>query len=153
VQLGQDWEIQFPFLGRKVRGKVEYISNRVDPSSHAVRVRTSIPNSDGKLKSDMLVRGMLEIPPVPGRVVVPRTALIVINGHSHVFVEAASSLGRFERRTVTVAQETDDRAVIAEGFKPGEKVVTVGGLILAQMYENLQTAATGAATTASPEAD
>ena len=27
VKLGQDWEIQFPFLNYKVRGKVEYISN------------------------------------------------------------------------------------------------------------------------------
>ena len=62
VHLGQSWEIRFPFLEEKLQGKVEYISNRVDPKSHAVRVRTSIPNPDGKLKSDMLVRGMLEIP-------------------------------------------------------------------------------------------
>src|SRR5262249_16784978 len=71
VRLGQSWEIRFPFLEEKLQGKVEYISNRVDPNSHAVRVRTSIPNPEGRLKSDMLVRGMLEIPPAPGRTVVP----------------------------------------------------------------------------------
>ena len=67
VKLGQPWEIRFPFLEEKLQGKVEYISNRVDPNTHAVRVRTSIPNPEGRLKSDMLVRGMLEIPPAPGR--------------------------------------------------------------------------------------
>ena len=66
VRLGQSWEIRFPFLEQKLQGKVEYISNRVDPNSHAVRIRTSIPNPEGRLKSDMLVRGMLEIPPAPG---------------------------------------------------------------------------------------
>jgi membrane fusion protein, heavy metal efflux system len=67
VNLGQSWEIQFPFINATVQGKVEYVSNRVDPGTHAVRVRTSIPNSEGRLKSDMLVRGMLEIPPSAGR--------------------------------------------------------------------------------------
>ena len=45
VKLGQSWEIRFPFLEQKLQGKVEYISNRVDPNTHAVRVRTSIPNT------------------------------------------------------------------------------------------------------------
>ena len=86
VKLGQSWEIRFPFLEEKLQGKVEYISNRVDPNSHAVRIRTSIPNHEGRLKSDMLVRGMLEIPPAPGRTVIPRTALIVDDGRYYVFV-------------------------------------------------------------------
>ena len=46
VRLGQSWEIRFPFLESKLQGRVEYISNRVDPNSHAVRVRTSIPNPE-----------------------------------------------------------------------------------------------------------
>ncbi|MDG3008164.1 efflux RND transporter periplasmic adaptor subunit [Paludisphaera mucosa] len=153
VRLGQDWEIQFPFRDQKVLGKVEYISNRVDPATHAVRIRTSIPNADGEYKSDMLVRGMLAIPPVSGYVVAPRTALVVGDGRSHVYVQAPDDPGRFERRSVSVAQETDDRAVIAAGLKAGEKVANVGALILAQMYEDLQTVATGAAATASPEAN
>ena len=144
VKLGQPWEIRFPFLGYKVRGKVEFISNRVDPSTHAVRVRTSIPNAEGKFKSDMLVRGMLEIPPVPGRVVIPRTALVVSDRHSYVFVEAEGNPDKFERRPVSVAQEKDDHAIIDKGLESGEKVVIVGGLILAQIYEDLSTAQTGA---------
>ena len=51
-----------PLPRATLQGKVEYISNRVDPSTHAVRIRTSIPNAEGRLKSDMLVRGMLESP-------------------------------------------------------------------------------------------
>ena len=72
IKLGQSWEIQFPFQAERLHGKVEYISNNVDAGTHAVRVRTSIANTDGRFKSDMLVRGSLEISPDPKRTVVPR---------------------------------------------------------------------------------
>ncbi|WP_206108202.1 efflux RND transporter periplasmic adaptor subunit [Paludisphaera soli] len=145
VSLGQSWEIRFPFLGYTARGKVEYISNRVDPSSHAVRVRASIPNPEGKLKSDMLVRGLLEIPPVEGRVEVPRTALVVVDGLAYVFVEVEGRPDAYERRDVTVAHEKEDHAVLERGLKAGERVVVVGGLLLQQIYENEEAAAVGAA--------
>src|SRR5262249_15352282 len=141
---GQSWEIRFPFLEQKLQGRVEYISNRVDPATHAVRVRTSIPNPEGRLKSDMLVRGMLEIPPEPRRVVVPRTAVIVDDGHYYVFVRLGTGEpAKFERRTIGIAQEKDDHVVVDLGLKAGEPVVAVGALILAQTYEDLQTAQTG----------
>ncbi|MFO0888418.1 MAG: efflux RND transporter periplasmic adaptor subunit [Isosphaeraceae bacterium] len=147
VELGQSWEIHFPFLRQTFRGKVDYISNRVDPSSHAVRVRTSIPNEGGRLKSDMLVRGIIEVPPVAGRVVVPRSAMIVGDREAHVFVEDDQVAGRFRRRPVSVAHETESQVVIGDGLRAGEKVVTIGGLILAQVYEDLRVAETGALRT------
>lgn len=147
VHLGQSWEIGFPFLQPKIQGKVEYISNRVDPNTHAVRIRTSIPNAEGRLKSAMLVRGILEIDPVPGRTVIPRTALVVDGGHSFVFVRATDHPNQFERRLVEVAQEKDDHAVIATGLHAGELVVTVGGLLLAQIHDDLKLVASGAPAT------
>ena len=146
VKMGQSWEIQFPFINQKLHGKVEYISNRVDPSTHAVRVRTSIPNPDGRLKSDMLVRGMLEIPPTPGWSVVPRTALVVDDYLFYVFVKPDGESDKFERRQVKIAQEKDDHVVIEKGLCEGDEVVSVGGLLMAQLYEDMKTTQTGEAT-------
>jgi membrane fusion protein, heavy metal efflux system len=151
VKPGQAWEIRFPFLSDKLRGKVEYISNRVDPGTHAVRVRTSIPNVDGKLKSDMLVRGMLEVPPVPGHVVIPRAALVVADRQAYVFVQLRGEPGKYERHWVSIAQEKDDHAVIAQGLTAGDEVVTIGGLILAQIYEDLHIAKTGMPSSGRPD--
>ena len=144
VHLGQSWEVQFPFLSQKLHGKVEYISNRVDPGTHAVRIRTSIENPEGRLKSDMLVRGMLEIPPAPGRTVIPRTALVVADGRYYVYVKVAGHDDKFERRRVEIAQEKDDHVVIDHGLRVDEEVVSVGGLLLAQLYDDMQTVHTGA---------
>ncbi len=141
ISLGQAWEIRFPFLNQVLRGQVEYISNRVDPVTHSVRIRTSVPNLDGKLKSNMLVRGMLEIPPLPSRTVIPRTALITDDGHYFVFLRSeVGGKARFERRALTVAHEKDDEVIVEYGLRPGESVVRVGGLILAQLYEELHSA-------------
>ena len=153
VQIGQSWEIQFPFMTRKLQGKVEYISNRVDPGTHAVRVRTSIPNPEGRLKSDMLVRCMLQIPPTPGWSVIPRTALIVADGRYYVFVKSAGKIDVFERRAILLAQEKDDHVVVEEGVKEGDEVVRVGGLLLNQLYEDRKVVQTGAPRGEGPDAD
>jgi cobalt-zinc-cadmium efflux system membrane fusion protein len=149
VRAGQSWEIEFPFLTQKLHGKVEYISNRVDPGTHAVRVRTSIPNTEGRLKSDMLVRGMLVIPPGPGRTVIPRTALVVGDGRYYTFVRLPGRLDKFERRSLGIAQEKHDHVVVDQGLKEGEEVVSVGGLLLNQLYEDRKTVQ----TEASPDDD
>ena len=152
VRVGQSLEIQFPFLGRDVRGKVDYVASEVDPDSHAVRVRATIPNPGGLLKADMLVRALLEIPPTPGRAVIPRLALVTTDGANYVFVRRPDQPDKFERREIRVVQERSDR-VVAEGLRTGEEVVTNGGLWMAQLYEDLQTVQTGAPPEPGPSGD
>ena len=153
VHLGQSWEVQFPFLTQKLHGKVEYISNRVDPGTHAVRVRTSIANPEGRLKSEMLVRGMLEIPPAAGHTVIPRTALVVADGKYFVYVKVPGRDDKFERRRVEIAQEKDDHVVIDHGLRAGEDVVCIGSLLLAQLYDDMETVHTGAPPGEGPSAN
>ena len=70
----------------------------------------------------------------------PEAGLVVADGGDYVFVAAGDGRHTFERRAVRVDQEKDDHAVIGEGLRPGEPVVVVGALILAQYYENLRRA-------------
>jgi cobalt-zinc-cadmium efflux system membrane fusion protein len=147
VALGQRMVIQFPFLEQAAYGTVEFVASEVSRDSRAVQARASIPNPGGRLKSDMLVKAALEIPPVKGQTVIPRLAMVVINGDEYVFVRktAAGARGsdKFERRKVVVTQENSDFVVIASGLAAGEMVSTSGSLILAQLYEDLQMVATG----------
>jgi membrane fusion protein, heavy metal efflux system len=136
IKLGQSWEIEFPFQKERQHGKVEHISNNVDPGTHAVRVRTSIANNEGRIKSEMLVRGCLEIPPDPRRTVIPRSALVVSAGQYHAYAKLPGSPPRYQRVEVDVAQEKDDHVVLESGLKPGDEVVSVGALMLDQMFDN-----------------
>ena len=95
----------------------------------------------------MLVKVVLEIPPVKGQTVIPRLALVVINGNEYVFVKKGApgsrDIEQFERRKVAVAQENSDFVVVANGLEDGETIATSGSLILAQLYEDLQMVDTG----------
>jgi cobalt-zinc-cadmium efflux system membrane fusion protein len=141
VALGQRMIIQFPFLEQSAHGRVEFVASEVSRESRAVQARASIPNPGGRLKADMLVKAVLEIPPVKGQTVIPRLSMVVINGNEYVFVQktAAGSKGtdKFERRRITVAQENSDFVVVAGGLEADEVVATSGSLILAQLYEDL----------------
>jgi len=147
VALGQRMIIQFPFLEQSAHGTVEFVASEVSRESRAVQARASIPNPGGRLKADMLVKAVLEVPPVKGQTVIPRLSMVVINGAEYVFVRkaAADSKGKhkFERRTISVAQENSDFVVVATGLAAGEMVATTGSLILAQLHEDLQMVDTG----------
>ena len=103
--------------------------------TRTIKVRTTIPNPTGELKSDMLVPGALEIPPVAGWTSVPRIAMVVAEGANHVFVRRPDEPERFERRAIRVVQERNDRVIVGDGLQ-GEEVVMNGSVILADLRES-----------------
>jgi cobalt-zinc-cadmium efflux system membrane fusion protein len=91
VKIGQEMEIRFPYLDETVLGEVQYVAPEVDKVTRAIKIRATVPNVDAKLKSDMLVRASLEIPPVSTNTVIPRSAMVVMNGAEYAFVDAAKT--------------------------------------------------------------
>jgi cobalt-zinc-cadmium efflux system membrane fusion protein len=149
VRLNQSLRIVFPYADRTLLAKVEYIDKAIDPDTRAARFRTSIPNRGGAFKAGMFVRVLLEIPPIPGRTVIPRTAMVSVDRNDFVFVKKEGSTDRFQRKQIIVAKESNDEVIVGEptkdhaGLKPGEEVVTNGSLLLEQMYEDLLADETG----------
>ena len=143
VHLGQTWEVDFPYLDEKIEGHVEHISTKVDPVTRTLKIRATIPNPKKQFFAEMLVRAVLQIPPVPGQTVIPRNALSVINRENCVFVQKVGSPDKFERRIIEVDQERSDHVVVRSGLKPGEMVVSSGSLILSQLYEDASTLNSG----------
>lgn len=89
----------------------------------------------------------MEIPPVPGYTVIPRGAMVVMNGNEYAFIQTESagsgSVEKFERRKLEIAEERDDHVVVSGGLKPGERIASNGSLILAQLFEDQQMVAMG----------
>jgi len=146
VRQGLPWEVQFPFTHESVAGTVEYVSNQVDPQTHAVRIRGSIPNRDGGFKSDQLVRVIVKCPPKPGNTVIPRRAVVTSAGDCFVFVQRPGAADTFDRRSVSVEHEFSDHVIVTKGLDPGEHVVTTGSLIMTQLYEDRRAVETGEAS-------
>lgn len=149
VKIGQHMEIRFPYLmNRTILGTVQYVATEVSKETRTIRIKASVPNANDELKADMLVRASLDIPPVDGQTVIPRSAVVVMNGHEYAFVrkpptDSTTGHEQFERRKIVIAEERSDHVVLASGAQAGEEVASRGSLILAQLYEDQQTVATG----------
>jgi multidrug efflux pump subunit AcrA (membrane-fusion protein) len=57
-------------------------------------------------------------------VVLPRGAVLRHEGRTFVYLQTAADT--FERKAVTLGRPAGDEWFVGEGFKPGDKVVTVG---------------------------
>ena len=143
VEIGQKWDVRFGFLDERLLGTVEYISPNVDPAAHAVKIRTTIPNPGGKLKADMLVQGNLQVAPHPEHFVIPRIAMIVVDGSSYCFTRDPVLPGKFARHRLMVVHEKEDKVIVRDGLKLNDEIVVLGSLIMQQLYEEKDMLVTG----------
>lgn len=116
------------YPGEIFHGRVTRISDTLDPQTRTVKVRSEIPNPDGRLKPEMYGTVQLaeRTEPCPA---VPVQAIFARQGASYVWRLVAP--GVFERVRVRMGTQYGDRAVILEGLQPGDRVVVDGVLLLA----------------------
>lgn len=117
-------------------GRVDWISDTLDPQSRTARVRCSLENPRHVLKPEMYASVVIAV--AGGEVLaLPQTAVLQMADHDVVFIadgDTPDRRRRFQRRVV----ELDDRreggeVTILRGLVPGELVVTAGGILLSGM--------------------
>lgn len=128
VKIGQGAKISVPAApGTVFSGRVIFVSSVVDPETHTVKVRTEVPNRDGRLKPDMFANVQIITETDRSAISVPQTAVLADNGQSIVFVLTSAG---YEKRVVTTGIQNDDRIEIREGVKAGDKIVVKGNYLL-----------------------
>jgi membrane fusion protein, multidrug efflux system len=111
------------------KGALVFIDNSVDAATGTIKVKASFPNRDHQLWPAQFVNIVLTLRSLTGAVVVPAQALQT--GQIGDFVYVIKEDMTVEARKVVLGPRIVDEAVIAEGLKPGEKIVTDGHLRLA----------------------
>ena len=126
------------YMSEPVEGVVTFIYPEMRAETRTARVRIEVPNSDGRLKTDMYADVVFHIEgsgiPVA---TVPSNA--IIDSGTRQVVLVAKGDGRFEPRPVKLGRRGDGRVEIVEGLKAGEEVVT-SATFLIDAESNLQTA-------------
>ena len=108
-------------------GRVAFIENAVDPQTATILVRASFENKDELLWPGTLVNVQLTLRVDKGSVVVPAEA--VQSGQKGTFVFVVEN-NIAKVRLVNVPRTVDGTALISEGLKAGETVVTAGQMSL-----------------------
>jgi cobalt-zinc-cadmium efflux system membrane fusion protein len=130
VRNGQEVKLMTTaFPGTAFSGRVILISTVVDPETRTVKVRTEVPNPDGRLKPDMFANVQIVTDLNRSAISIPQAAVLDDGGKSVVFV---AENGEYKKRQVTEGIKGNDRVEIIDGLKAGDKVVIKGNYLLLQ---------------------
>src|SRR5262245_23224144 len=121
ISVGLSDEDGFPHTGR-----LEFIDNRVDPTSGTVRMRAVLENKSGRFTPGLFARVRL------GDSSRPRKALLVADraigtDQSKRYVLVLSAENNAQYREVKIGRLVQGLRIIESGLKPGE-VIVVNGL-------------------------
>ena len=108
-------------------GKVTVVSPAVDPNSTTVQIWVEAVNKRERAKPGVTAQITMDIGEIPDAIVVPATALLASDeGGEKVMI--AGSDGLAHENKVKVGVRSGDDVQILSGVKPGDQVITEGGL-------------------------
>src|SRR5436305_9430199 len=106
------------------RGTLRVIDNQMDQTTGTIRMKAEFPNANLQLWPGQFINIRVLVDTLKQVVVVPTAA--VQRGPQGAFVYVVDAESKVAVRPITVAQQDDTRAVISDGVKAQEQVVTTG---------------------------
>jgi RND family efflux transporter MFP subunit len=119
VEIGLVGESAFPH-----RGVIDFIDNRVDPSTGTMQARGVFDNKDGILVPGMFVRVRVAIDQREKALFVPERAIGSDQGNKYLLTVNPQNV--VEYRSVTLGVESDGQREILTGLQPGVSVIVDG---------------------------
>lgn len=107
-------------------GRINYISQVVDPETRTVKIRAKLVNLDGRLRSNMFAEIDIE-GEAAEMLACPKSALQERDGNKVVYAQVP---GGYQERAIKIGRESEEYVEVLSGLAPGEKVATQGSLML-----------------------
>jgi multidrug efflux system membrane fusion protein len=114
--------------GKIATGKLAISDNQVDLTTGTIRLKAEFENADNALWPGLAVNTQLKLGTMKDVVTIPAEA--VQHGAKGLFVYVIGDDNRAAVRQIKIARQNVTTAVIAEGLKEGERVVTSGAFLL-----------------------
>ncbi len=105
-------------------GKLDTLNNEVDTTSGTIRIKALFDNEDNKLWPGLSVTTRTTVAVRKNVVIVPDTA--VQRGQSGFYAYVIGDDNKVQLRTLKIGLMGDSKALIDDGIKAGDKVVTAG---------------------------
>ncbi|MDF2501570.1 MAG: efflux transporter, family, subunit [Anaerosporomusa subterranea] len=120
IALGTPAQVSVDSLGKTYSGKVIYISPSMDSATQAFTVRLALEAADESLKAGMFARTDITVVLRKDTLIVPKEAVVSLNGIDRVFVIDAQN--QVQERVVKLGFRNDNSIEVIEGLSTGEKV-------------------------------
>lgn len=132
IKPGEPFSIEVrQYPGARFVGRLGHVADFVDPNSRTIKVRGEVANRDRRLKGEMFVTALIEVP-AADVLRVPTQAVFLVGDKRYVFVEEGA--GRYLRREIAAGPELGGWQEILSGLKEGERVITEGNLHLLRFF-------------------
>jgi membrane fusion protein, heavy metal efflux system len=127
LRLGQPVLVSAGHDLEKARGEISYISPVVDEETRTATARVVLPNPEGLWRPGMFVTARVEVRRDQVSVVVPATAIELIDDRAVIFVSNGEG---FEPRRVELGRSGGNHFEVLSGLVQGERYVSRGGFTL-----------------------
>lgn len=115
------------YPGESFKGRVARVAPVFDPATRTAEMEIEVPNPTGRLKPGMYARVNLTVGVRENALVVPRNAVVDIEGKRGVFVPQQN---RAAFHAVQTGLQDENRVEITQGLQDGSHVITTGALAL-----------------------
>ncbi len=114
-------------------GRISAVGDVIDPVTRTVKVRIMLVNSSRKLRAGMY--GTAHFVGAEQKVVAIPVDGAVRESDGSMTVWVTADRRTFIHRTVKIGLQTDGKYQIADGLRPGELIVSEGGVFLSNMLQ------------------
>ena len=105
-------------------GTFRAVNNTANPQSGTILVQATFPNPEGLLRAGMYARVRLRTQDRPNTVLVPQSAVQIVQGTRTVYVVGTDN--SVALRTITDGGPYGPFFVVLDGLRPGERVIVEG---------------------------
>ncbi|BBB89601.1 MAG TPA: efflux RND transporter periplasmic adaptor subunit [Methylomusa anaerophila] len=128
VQVGQEVSVTSnAYPGETFSGRVTFINPVLDDATRTVKVRVEMDNPAGKLKPNLFVNAVINVP-LPESLVIPVSSLLDTGTRKIVYVTQGKDT--FVKRDIVTGQEADGYIQVLSGLSPGDTVVTAAAFLI-----------------------
>lgn len=114
------------YPGEVFSGRVQVISQLLEADTRRNKVRISFDNPHGIFKLNMFATVRF-FAPAAQSVLIPPSALFIVNDDTSIFVEVAP--WTFRRKPVVIEADYEGSTIV-HGVEPGQRIVVKGGVLL-----------------------
>lgn len=119
IEMAQKTDVGYPYIGM-----VDFVSNRINPSTGSLQIRGIFRNPDELLKAGRFVRARIPANMPQQAVLIPEAAIFTDQGIKGVYV--VNEKNQVETRTVQLGPRSGSLRIVTEGIRPEDRVVIRG---------------------------
>ena len=106
------------------RGRLDFVDNRIDPTTGTLTYRAVLDNPDGRIRPGQFARVEMPVAALTAALLIDRQAVLTNQDRRYVYVVADDN--SVTPQPVVTGAAVGDRVVIRDGLAPGERVVVNG---------------------------